>query len=163
MIHPGTSNQNQLIALLVFAGLTAAVFVFSGVVTATSVGDWYPTLVKPSFNPPSWVFTPVWSVLYLMMPIAAWMAWNRAPDDRRRLVVRAFGLQLWLNLLWSTLFFGLQWIGAALIDVVLLWGSILWTIRVFWLADRRAGLLFVPYACWVGFAVVLNAAIWLLN
>ena len=163
MIQPGANSRNKLIALLVFAGLTAAVFVFSGVITATSVSYWYPTLVKPSFNPPSWVFTPVWTVLYLTMPIAAWMAWNRAPDDRRRFVVRAFGLQLWLNLLWSTLFFGLHWIGAALIDVILLWGSILWTIRVFWAVDRRAGLLFVPYACWVGFAAILNAAIWILN
>ena len=163
MIRPGASGQNQLIALMVFSGLTAAVWVFSGIITATSVGDWYPTLAKPPFNPPDWIFAPVWGVLYLMMPIAAWMAWHRSQGHQKRLVVRAFGLQLWLNLLWSTLFFGLHWVGAALIDVVLLWGSIFWTIRVFWPLDRRAALLFVPYACWVGFAIVLNGYIWVLN
>jgi benzodiazapine receptor len=163
LIRPGESGQNHLIAFLVFSGLTAAVYIFSGIITATSVSGWYQTIDKPSFNPPNWVFTPVWSVLYLMIAIATWMAWRRSRNYQRKLVVRAFGLQLWLNLLWSILFFGLQWVGAALVDIVLLWASIIWTVCVFWPIDRRAAIMFVTYGCWVAFAIVLNAAIWNLN
>ena len=98
-----------------------------------------------------------------MIPMATWMAWRRSRGYQRQLVVRAFGLQLWLNLLWSILFFGLQWVGAALVDIVLLWASIIWTVCVFWPIDRRAAIMFVTYGCWVAFAMVLNAAIWNLN
>lgn len=157
------SGRRDLIALLVFFGLTVAVYVSSGIITATSVGEWYQTLNKPSFNPPDRVFAPVWSVLYLMIALAGWMAWRGSRNDQRRPVVVAFGAQLGLNFLWSILFFGLHWIAAALVEMILLWASILWAIRTFWPIDRRAGLLLVPYACWVAYAITLNAAIWMMN
>ncbi len=157
------SSRRSLIAFGVFFAETAFVYVVSGIVTASTVGDWYQTLRKPTFNPPDWLFTPVWSVLFLMIALGGWMAWRAAAGRQRRAVVSSFGVQLGLNCLWSILFFGLQWIGAALVEIVVLWVSILWTIRVFWSIDRRAALLFVPYACWVAFAIVLNAAIWMLN
>ena len=97
------------------------------------------------------------------MAIAGWMAWRQSRIHQKRVVVVAFCSQLGLNFLWSILFFGLQWVGAALIEIILLWASILWTINVFWPIDRRAALLFVPYAIWVTFAIALNAAIWVLN
>ena len=162
-MQSAASGRNNLIALAVFFAETAFVFVVSGIVTASSVGGWYRTLNKPPFNPPDWIFAPVWSVLFLMIAMAGWMAWRRAHGHQRRAVVASFGVQLGLNCLWSILFFGLQWIGAALIDVILLWVSILWAIYVFWPIDRRAALLLVPYACWVAFAIALNAAIWMLN
>jgi benzodiazapine receptor len=158
-----TSVQGKLIALFVFFGLTIAVYVLSGIITATSVSDWYQTLNKPSFNRSDWIFAPVWSALYLMIGIAGWIAWRKSRSHQLRPVLVAFGAQLGLNFLWSVLFFGLHWVGVALIEIVLLWASILWAIYVFWPIDRRAALLFVPYACWVAFAIVLNAAIWKLN
>jgi benzodiazapine receptor len=163
MIRSAQSSQGKWIALFVFFGLTAAVYISSGLVTATSVSGWYQTLNKPSFNPPDYVFAPVWAALYLMIAFAGWSAWRRSKNHQLRPVVVAFGAQLGLNLLWSVMFFGLQWVGIALIDIVLLWASILWAIYVFWPVDTRAALLFVPYACWVAFAIVLNAAIWQLN
>ena len=157
------SGHKNLIALAVFFGETAFVYVVSGIVTATSVGGWYQTLNKPSFNPPDWIFAPVWTALYLMMAISGWMAWRQSRIHQKRVIVVAFSSQLGLNFLWSILFFGLQWVGAALIEIILLWASILWTIYVFWPIDRRAALLFVPYAIWVTFAITLNGAIWVLN
>jgi tryptophan-rich sensory protein len=162
-VQPEGSGRKSLIAFAVFFGETAFVYVVSGIVTASSVGTWYQTLDKPSFNPPDWLFAPVWSVLFAMVATAGWLAWRRAGGRQKRAVVSAFGVQLGLNCLWSILFFGLQWVGAALVEVILLWASILWTIYVFWPIDRRAALLFVPYAGWVAFAIVLNASIWLLN
>ena len=158
-----TSHPRNLIALAVFCVETSFVYVVSGIVTATSVGNWYQTLEKPAFNPPDWVFAPVWGALFVMIAIGGWMAWCRSRSAQRRAVVVTFGIQLGLNCLWSILFFGLQWIGAALAEIILLWASILWTIIVFWPIDRRAALLFAPYACWVAYAIVLNAAIWVLN
>jgi tryptophan-rich sensory protein len=163
MIKLETSGNRSLIAFLVFAGATAFVYIVSGIVTATSVSSWYQTLNKPSFNPPDWIFAPVWSVLFVMIAIAGWMALRRAKIYQRRLVLLVFSTQLLLNCLWSVLFFGLQWVGTALVEIMLLWVSILWAMYVFWPIDRRATILFAPYACWVTFAIALNAAIWSLN
>jgi tryptophan-rich sensory protein len=157
------SGHKNLIAFAVFFVTTAFVYVGSGIVTAASVGGWYQALNKPPFNPPDWLFAPVWTALYLMMAIAGWIAWRQSRVGQKREVVVAFSSQLGLNCLWSILFFGLQWVGVALIEIVLLWASILWTTNVFWPIDRRAALLFVPYALWVTFAIALNAAIWMLN
>lgn len=158
-----TRGHRSVAALALFFGCTAAVYVVSGIVTATSVGGWYQRLNKPSFNPPDWLFGPAWTVLFVMMAVAGWMAWRRSWNHQRRVVIFAFSVQLGLNFLWSVLFFGLQLVGVALIEVVLLLASIIWTIYVFWPIDKRAALLFTPYACWVSFAIVLNAAIWQLN
>jgi benzodiazapine receptor len=163
MIKLETSGHRSLIAFLVFAGATAFVYIVSGIVTATSVSSWYQTLNKPSFNTPDWIFAPVWSVLFVMIAIAGWMALRRAKIYQRRLVLLVFSTQLLLNCLWSVLFFGLQWVGTALVEIMLLWVSILWAMYVFWPIDRRVTILFAPYACWVTFAIALNAAIWSLN
>jgi benzodiazapine receptor len=156
-------GNQSLIAFLVFAGATVFVYIVSGIVTATSVSSWYQTLNKPSFNPPDWIFAPVWSVLFIMIAIAGSMAWRRAKFYQRRRVLLVFSTQLALNCLWSVLFFGLQWVGTALIEIIFLWASILWAMYVFWPIDRRASILFAPYASWVTFAIALNAAIWSLN
>jgi benzodiazapine receptor len=149
--------------VLAFGLSTLLVYVVSGVVTATTVGDWYQTLARPSFNPPDWVFSPVWTLLYIMIAAAGWMAWRAAAPERRMSVLTAFGVQLFLNFLWSILFFGLKLVGVAMVEIVLLFLSILWAIRVFRPVSAAAAWMLVPYAAWVGFACVLNGAIFHLN
>lgn len=157
---PGRRDSFGFIAFLV---LCLAVAALGGAATASSVGNWYPTLAKPAFNPPNWIFAPVWTALYFMMAVAGWRVWRSDGLRRARWALTLFALQLALNLAWSILFFGMHSIGAALIEIVVLLLAILATALAFWRRDRAAGMLFVPYAAWVAFAAVLNAAIWRLN
>lgn len=151
------------LALVGFLVLTFAVAGIGGAVTAGSVEHWYPTLVKPAINPPNWVFGPVWTVLYLMMAVAAALAWTGAHGGARKVAIGWFVVQLALNLGWSILFFGLHRIAPALACLILLWLAIAATIRLFWPINRAAGLLLVPYLLWVSFAGLLNFLIWRLN
>jgi tryptophan-rich sensory protein len=151
------------IALVVLTCLTVGYL--SGIVTRDSITTWYPTLIKPVFNPPNWIFGPVWTVLYIMMGVAGGMVWNRI-DSNEALVKKAFKffiIQLALNALWSYLFFGLHNPLLALIEIVLLWLMILETHNQFKKIDKTAALLLIPYLAWVTFATVLNASIWWLN
>lgn len=135
----------------------------SGVLTASAIRDWYPTLTKPVFNPPNWVFGPVWTTLFALMGIAAWFAWRTPPSKARSLGLRLFWAQLALNVLWSLIFFrGHALLGAA-VEVVLLLAAIVSTTVVFRRVSTAAALLMVPYALWVGFATLLTWAIWRLN
>jgi tryptophan-rich sensory protein len=123
-------------------------------------GAWYQTIAKPTWTPPSWLFGPVWSMLYVMIAVAGWVAWqNHEARPARPIWV----VQLLLNGLWSPVMFGLHQIGLALIVVVLMWLSIAAFIAVAWRPARTAALLFVPYLAWVSFATALNFAIWRLN
>lgn len=151
-------------ALLVSLAACFAAAGAGGVVTATSMGAWYPALVKPAFNPPDWLFAPAWNTLFLLMAIAAWRIWVRAaPGVPRRAALTLFAAQLGANVLWSVLFFGLQAPGGALAEIVVLEALVVATTVAFWRLDRVAGVLLVPYAAWVGFAIALNGAIWWLN
>jgi tryptophan-rich sensory protein len=158
-----STRRRDTLGFSVFLALCLAVSAIGGAVTATSVGTWYRTLAKPPFNPPDWIFAPVWTVLFFMMAVAAWRVWRRDGLRPARWALALFGLQLVLNLAWSILFFGLRSIGVALVEIVVLLLAILATMLVFWRRDRVAGMLFVPYAGWVGFATALNAALWQLN
>jgi len=158
-----TPSSRDTLGFVAFLAICLAVSALGGAATATSVGSWYPLLVKPSFNPPNWVFAPVWTTLFFMMAIAAWRVWRRDGLRKARRALTLFGVQLALNLAWSILFFGLRWIGAALLEICVLLLAILATMAVFWRRDRLAGMLFVPYAGWVAFAAVLNGALWWLN
>lgn len=158
-----TPSRRDTVGFVAFLALCLAVSAVGGAVTATSVGSWYPTLAKPSFNPPNWIFAPVWTALFFMMAIAGWRVWRRDGLRKARWALTLFALQLALNLTWSIVFFGLRSIGAALVEVVVLLLAILATSAVFWQRDRVAGMLFIPYAVWVAFATVLNAALWRLN
>jgi tryptophan-rich sensory protein len=153
----------SLAALAVFVVLCFAVAAVGGAVTATSVGTWYAGLAKPPFNPPDWVFGPVWTVLYLMIAVAGWRVWRRRGEAGAGLALGAWGVQLALNLGWSLLFFGARMIGLALAEIAILLAAILVTATLFWRIDRLAGALFVPYTLWVAFATVLNASLWRLN
>lgn len=153
----------NLVALAGFVALCFVVAAAGGAVTATSVGTWYPGLAKPAFNPPDWVFGPVWTALYLMIAVAGWRVWRRRSESGAWLALGAWGVQLSLNLSWSLLFFGARMIGTALAEIAVLLAAILITAALFWRIDRIAGALLIPYAAWVGFATVLNAALWRLN
>lgn len=160
---PPRSRRGDIIGLLGFLAVCFAVAGAAGAVTADSVASWYPTLTKPAFTPPDAVFAPVWTFLYVAMAVAAWRVWRKAGFDGARTALTLFAVQLFLNGAWSFLFFGAHRIGLALGDIVLLLMAIAATTVAFWRIDRIAGLLFVPYLLWVGYATALNAAIWLAN
>ena len=127
---------------------------------ANQPGGWYAALAKPWFNPPNWLFGPVWSIIYLLVAIAGWRTWER---DRNSLAMTLWWVQMALNLLWSPIFFTAHWPSVALAVILLLLAAILAFIARQWSDDRISAALFIPYAAWVGFASVLNAAIVRLN
>ena len=141
--------------------LTLVVGAIGGISTADAVPTWFTTLNKPSFNPPSWLFGPVWTTLYIMMAVAAWRVW--LVEGFKRNWLAPYVVQLLLNLAWSLIFFGARRPDFALIEIVLLWISIVVTLVVFRRIDRVAGWLLAPYLAWVSFATILNGAIWWLN
>jgi len=152
------SNILKLIAAVL--SCQAAGFLGS-LATTPSIGGWYKSLVKPSFNPPNWVFGPVWTTLYLLMGIALFLVWRlgfKAEGVQAALIV--FLIQLALNTLWSILFFGLHQPLPAFIEIIVLWAFILWTMIKFFGLSRPAGWLLVPYLLWVSFASVLNFFLW---
>ena len=152
--------MRQWLALLGFLLLCLGVAALAGFATAQSVVDWYPTLVKPSWQPPSWLFGPVWTVLYILMAIAAWLVWK---GGNAKTALMLFGVQLALNLAWSFLVFRAHSAIMALVDIAALWLAIAATMWAFALKNRLAAWLLVPYIAWVSFASALNTAIWLLN
>lgn len=149
-----------LVGFLLVCTVVAGV---GGVVTAGAVRTWYPNLRKPSWNPPSRLFGPVWSVLYLMMAVAAWLIWRARDVGDVTNALGLFGAQLAFNLSWSVIFFGLRKPGWALGEIVLLWLLIAATILTFSMHDPIAAALLLPYLAWVTFAAVLNNAIFRLN
>jgi tryptophan-rich sensory protein len=150
-------------ALVAFLASTYLVAAVSSTFTISSIPTWYAALAKPGFNPPNEVFGPVWTLLYTLMAIAAWLIW-RLPDSKLRSAgLLWFGIQLGLNFIWSFVFFRSHQIGLAVVEIALLWVGILGTMRIFFRLSKAAGWMFVPYLAWVSFAGVLNFAIWRLN
>ena len=130
--------------------------------TSSAIPSWYQTLVKPLFNPPSWLFGPVWTILYLLMGIALYFIWINK-SKLKKIAITFFGIQLGLNALWSVIFFGLKQPLWAFIEIIFLWVSILFTIIYFYKIDKKAAYMLIPYILWVSFAAVLNISIALLN
>ena len=151
------STFQQALALLGFILLT---FLAPAAGAFTPPGEWYQTLNKPSWNPPPWIFGPVWTALYLMMATAAWMVWKRIGFGP---VLTLYFVQLALNAAWTPMFFGAHEIGAALVIIGCMWGAIFKTMQAFFTVHRPAGLLLVPYLAWVSFATFLNFTLWRLN
>ena len=172
--------------LLVFLLATLAVGAAASLFTEPSIPTWYAGLARPQFAPPNWVFAPVWTALYMLMAVAAWRVWRlgpasparealagevvvagpRASVDRWGLMnieMGAYAVQLAFNFAWSVIFFAMHQIGLALADLGLLLLAILVTTILFWRRDHLAGLLFLPYLLWTGFAAALNEAFWALN
>lgn len=165
------NNTLKLIVAIVvseLAGIIGTIFTFSAIPT------WYATLAKPALNPPSWIFGPVWTTLYALMGIAAFLVWSsyaKASADKNkgwdrkdvRRALTVFGLQLVLNAVWSIIFFGLHSPLWAFVDITLMWLAIVWTMVLFYKISKPAMWLLVPYILWVSFAAYLNYSIWILN
>lgn len=130
-------------------------------ITRPSLYPWYESLAKPGWTPPNWLFGPVWTILYLMMGVAAWLLWRKS--GVREWPMRLFLVQLLLNVTWSALFFGLRSPGAGFVEIVLLWSAILATLIAFAGVAPVSGWLLLPYLVWVGYAAALNFSIWRLN
>jgi tryptophan-rich sensory protein len=155
---------SNTIKLILAVAVPLAVGGLSGLATARGVDTWYPTLAKPSFNPPAWVFGPTWTVLYILMGVALFLVWRQGPSAQGvRFALTVFAVQLVLNALWSIIFFGMQSPAWAFVEIILLWLAILATLWAFWRVTPAAGWLLVPYLAWVSFATVLNGSIWVLN
>ncbi|CAN5173218.1 TspO/MBR family protein [soil metagenome] len=150
--------MNKFIKLLSAIIICEGAGIIGSFFTVNSVNTWYSTLNKPFFNPPSWLFGPVWTILYLMMGISLYLIWEKKKVD-----LKWFWIQLVLNSLWSILFFGLKNPGLAFLEIILLWGAIFLTIRGFWKYKRLSAYLLIPYLLWVTFATILNLSIVLLN
>jgi tryptophan-rich sensory protein len=157
------SRYASIAGLAVALGLSLGTGFVGSLATSTSVATWYPALEKPAWTPPGWLFGPVWTLLYVMMGIAAWLVWRQVNAGRATLPLLLFALQLLLNAGWSLLFFGLRSPGLALIEILLLWIAIAATLWAFARVQRRAALLLAPYLAWVSFAAALNLEIWRIN
>ena len=154
-------NFPKLIIAIVVSELAGIIGSFF---TAWAIPSWYSDLIKPVVNPPGWIFGPVWTALYLLMGVAAYLIWMKGWENKEvKAALGVFGIQLMLNAAWSVIFFGLQSPGAALIEIVSLWFAVIATIIAFSKISRQAVWLLAPYIIWVTFAAYLNYSIWLLN
>ncbi len=131
--------------------------------TSSSVNSWYETINKPFFNPPNWVFGPVWTVIFILIGISFYLIWEKDFGKNKKKVISIYFYQLFLNFLWSILFFGLKAPLLAVIEIIVLWFFILKNMNVFYKISKTAGYLFIPYLLWVSFATILNFAIVLIN
>jgi translocator protein len=150
-------------AVLGFFGWLLLCFAASSLGAFFMPGEWYAGLAKPSWNPPGWIFGPVWTLLYTIMAVASWLVWKRGGWAVQRRPLTFFVVQLGLNAAWTPLFFGLQRPGWAFAEILLLWVAIVGTIAAFRPVSRAAAWLLVPYLAWVSFAAVLNGTLWRLN
>lgn len=154
-------NITKLVSSIVIcqlAGIIGSFFTFPSITT------WYAALEKPSFNPPNWVFSPVWITLFILMGVSLYLVWSEGIKTKYvKMALTLFGIQLSLNILWSIIFFGLKSPFFAFIEIVILWVAILATIFKFSKISRTAAYLLIPYLLWVSFAAVLNFSIWVIN
>jgi len=156
---------NKITKIVVALIICLMVGYSASIVTRPSVETWYPTIIKPRFNPPNWIFMPVWTLLYILMAVAAGLVWDKIKEQNQEVKVALgfFLIQLTLNAIWSYIFFGLKNPMLALIEIALLWLMIYETYLKFTKINKTAGYLLIPYMAWVAFAGILNASIWWLN
>lgn len=156
--------MNNIAKLIISVAIPVAVGTTSGFFTVSGVGSWYQTINKPSWNPPGWIFGPVWTTLYIMMGIALYQVWKTdAAATLKKTAILLFALQLVLNFFWSLIFFNQHQVGWAIVEILVMWVFILLTIFAFARVNKLAAWLLVPYISWVSFASILNYTIWKLN
>lgn len=151
------------VGLLISLAICLGVAQIGSLLTRPEISNWYASLAKPTWNPPNWVFPVVWTTLYVMMAVAAWLVWNAAGFAGARSALRLFAIQLALNVVWSALFFRMHQPGWAFVEILILWVLILATVIAFWQVRQASAWLMIPYLAWVGFAACLNFTIWRLN
>jgi benzodiazapine receptor len=158
------NTKRYILKLVVSIVACLAAGAIGSIFTRSAIPTWYATLEKPFFTPPNWLFAPVWTLLYILMGVAAFLVWRKGLENRQvRISLIVFLIQLILNALWSVVFFGLESPLSGLIVISILWVAILVTVTKFFKISRSASVLMWPYLLWVTFAAVLNASIWLLN
>jgi len=151
----------DIIALIVCIVICQAAGLLGSIFNFKSIPRWYSKLKKPAFNPPNWIFGPVWTLLYLLMGVSFYLVWTSGKEIGAAIII--FSIQLVLNILWSALFFGMKKPFIAFIEIILLWISILASIVLFIDISNTASYLLIPYLLWVSFAAILNFSIWKLN
>ncbi len=156
-------TKSQILKLIVAILLPLGVGGFSGMFTSEAIPGWYATLNQPSFNPPNWIFGPVWTMLYLLMGVSLYLIWKQEKSKERNLAILVFIVQLVFNFAWSFLFFYFNNIGLALVEIILLWLSIVTMLVLFYKIKPLAAYLNIPYLMWVSFATALNLGYFLLN
>ncbi len=156
-------SAKQVIGLVLIVGVCVGAGLLGSIATTPQVDGWYKTLNKPSWNPPSQVFGPVWTTLYILMGVAAWLVWRSGDVRSVWLPLALFGIQLALNAAWSWIFFKMQRPDWAFFEILILWVAIAATLVAFFRHSQLAGWLLVPYFGWVSFAAILNFTIWRLN
>lgn len=155
--------MNKFIRLIKCILIPLLVGGISGYFTSTSITTWFVTLNKPSFNPPNYLFGPVWTLLYVLMGVSIYIALNKSKPENKNGIIFVFAFQLILNFIWSFIFFKYHNLGLAFIEIIIMWFSISYMIFVFYKTSKIAALINIPYLVWVSFASVLNGAIWYLN
>jgi tryptophan-rich sensory protein len=155
--------MKNIYKLIISISFTVGLGSLGGIFTVTEIPVWYATLNKPSFNPPNWIFGPVWTTLYTLMGYSFYLIWKKPVSAERKWAIQLFLVQFSLNFFWSILFFKFHQTGWALLEIIAMWVFILLTIVHFWKLSRTASYLLWPYLFWVSFATILNAAIYKLN
>jgi translocator protein len=158
------NNMKNILKFVIAIGVSWGAGFVGSFFTRPAIYTWYEGLLKPTLNPPNWVFGPMWAALYTLMGVAAFLIWRRGFSEagvKKALIV--FVAHLALNALWSIVFFGFQSPGWALINIIVLWLAIIWTMKLFCKVSRLAAYLLAPYLIWVSYAMYLNYSIWILN
>jgi len=157
-------SKSKILKLVVSVLICQGAGVVGSLFTSPAISGWYATIQKPSFNPPNWIFAPVWTLLFLLMGIALYLVWSSGKESKKkRTAILIFAVQLILNIFWSILFFGLQSPLYAFIEIIIFWLAILLTIITFYKISKPAAYLLLLYLLWVSFAAVLNFSILILN
>ena len=153
-------TKNKYLSLLLFLAITFAASAIGGYTTATFKEPWYSQIILPSFNPPSWVFGPIWTTLYIFMSLAIWIVWNKTNDNK---IIKIYFLHVFFNALWSIIFFGFHKIGLALIDLLIILFFIILLMKIYFKINKFSFYLMVPYFFWSAYAFLLNLSIFFLN
>tara|TARA_A100001015_G_C14872377_1_gene664916 strand:- start:142 stop:606 length:465 start_codon:yes stop_codon:yes gene_type:complete len=153
-------TKNKYLSLLLFLTITFAASAIGGYTTAIFKEPWYSQIILPSFNPPSWVFGPVWTTLYILMSLAIWIVWNKTNDNK---IIKIYFLHIFFNALWSIIFFGFHKIGLALIDLLIILFFIILLMKIYFKISKFSFYLMVPYFFWSAYAFLLNFSIFFLN
>ena len=153
-------TKNKYLSLLLFLTITFAASAIGGYTTAIFKEPWYSQIILPSFNPPSWVFGPVWTTLYIFMSLAIWIVWNKTNDNK---IIKIYFLHIFFNALWSIIFFGFHKIGLALIDLLIILFFIILLMKIYFKISKFSFYLMVPYFFWSAYAFLLNFSIFFLN
>ena len=152
--------KNKYLSLVIILLVTFIAPMIGSYATATFKEPWYSEIILPSFNPPSWVFAPIWTTLYLMMSIAIWKIWKNSFDTR---ILKIYFIHLFFNSIWSIVFFGFHLIGLALVNLIIILLFIIFLMKEYLMRDKLSFYLMIPYLAWSSYALILNISIFLLN